>query len=256
MFIPQVARKLIEVFSSEGDTVCDIFCGSGTTLVESSLLNRNSIGIELNPLAVLIAKAKTNPIDPQTLANNLNMILNSYNNIKNAEPPSFNNIKFWFSERVIKDLAKLKQAIWKISEENIRNFFSVCFSEIVRVVSFTRHKEFKLFRDKNKLEESFKPDVLSEFIKICENNILGMREYIHDVIPNVNIRIILGDSTKDNGIPSDSVDSIITSAPYGDSRTTLAYGQFSRLSAQWLDLLHPQVKDIDKELLGGKKYKH
>lgn len=80
-----------------------------------------------------------------------------------------------------------------------------------------------------------------------------MREYIHDVIPNVNIRIILGDSTKDNGIPSDSVDFIITSPPYGDSRTTVAYGQFSRLSAQWLDLLPPQVKDIDKELLGGKK---
>lgn len=71
MFIPQVARKLIEVFSSEHDTVCDIFCGSGTTLVESSLLNRNSIGIELNPLAVLIAKVKTTPIDPQTLTNNL-----------------------------------------------------------------------------------------------------------------------------------------------------------------------------------------
>ncbi len=56
MFIPQVARKLIEVFSSEHDTVCDIFCGSGTTMVESSLLNRNSIGIELNPLAVLIGE--------------------------------------------------------------------------------------------------------------------------------------------------------------------------------------------------------
>src|SRR4030065_2866263 len=38
MFIPQVARKLIQVFSHEGETVCDIFCGSGTTLVESSLL--------------------------------------------------------------------------------------------------------------------------------------------------------------------------------------------------------------------------
>ncbi len=252
MFIPQVARKLIEVFSSEHDTVCDIFCGSGTTLVESSLLNRNSIGIELNPLAVLIAKVKTNPIDPQTLADNLKMILNSYNNMKNAAPPKFNNIEFWFSETVIKDLAKLKQAIWKISEENIRNFFSVCFSEVARIVSFTRHKEFKLFRDKNKLEKSFKPNVLGEFVKICENNILGMKEYVHDIMPNVNIKIILGDSTKDNGIPSDSVDFIITSPPYGDSRTTVAYGQFSRLPAQWLDLLPPQVKDIDKELLGGK----
>lgn len=252
MFIPQIARKLIEVFSSEHDTVCDIFCGSGTTLVESSLLNRNSIGIELNPLAVLIAKVKTTPIDPQTLTDNLKTILTKYNNMKNAMPPKFNNIDFWFSESVINDLAKLKQAIWNISEENIRNFFSVCFSEIVRIVSFTRHKEFKLFRDKSKLEKSFNPDVLGEFIRMCENNILGMKEYIHDVMPNANVKIILGDSTKDNGIPPNSVDFIITSPPYGDSRTTVAYGQFSRLSAQWLDLLPPQVKDIDKELLGGK----
>ena len=252
MFIPQVARKLIEVFSYKHDTVCDIFCGSGTTLVESSLLNRNSIGIELNPLAVLIAKVKTTPIDPQTLTNNLKTILAGYNNIKNAVPPKFNNIDFWFSESVIKDLTKLKLAIWNISEENIRNFFSVCFSEVVRIVSFTRHKEFKLFRDRSKLEKSFKPDIMSEFIKMCENNILRMKEYVHDVIPNANVKIILGDSTKDNGIPPESVDFIITSPPYGDSRTTVAYGQFSRLPAQWLDLLPPQVKDIDKELLGGK----
>lgn len=252
MFIPQVARKLIEVFSSEHDTVCDIFCGSGTTLVESSLLNRNSIGIELNPLAVLIAKVKTTPIDPQTLTDNLKTILSGYNNMKNAVSPQFNNIDFWFSESVIKDLAKLKQAIWNISEENIRNFFSVCFSEVARIVSFTRHKEFKLFRDKSKLEKSFKPDVPGEFVRICENNILCMKEYINDVIPNANVKIILGDSTKDNGIPPDSVDFIITSPPYGDSRTTVAYGQFSRLPAQWLDLLPPQIKDIDKELLGGK----
>ena len=86
MFIPQVARKLIQVFSSEGETVCDIFCGSGTTLVESSLLNRNSIGIELNPLAVLIAKVKTTPIDPQTLTNSLKLILDFYKKMKNFHP--------------------------------------------------------------------------------------------------------------------------------------------------------------------------
>ncbi|MDI6788165.1 MAG: hypothetical protein QME51_07325, partial [Planctomycetota bacterium] len=57
--------------------------------------------------------------------------------------------------------------------------------------------------------------------------------------------------TKDNGIPNNSVDFIITSPPYGDSRTTVAYGQFSRLSSQWLDLLPAHIKDLDKELMGG-----
>ncbi len=252
MFIPQVARKLIQAFSSEGETVCDIFCGSGTTLVESSLLNRNSIGIELNPLAVLIAKVKTTPINPQTLTDKLKMILDDYKSIKSVPLPKFSNLDFWFSESAIKDLSRLKQAIWNISEENIRNFFSVCFSEIVRIISFTKHKEFKLVRDKDKLEKSFKPDALKEFMRLCENNILGMKEYINDVNTNAHARIILGDSTKDNGLPENSIDFIITSPPYGDSRTTVAYGQFSRLPSQWLELLPSHIKDVDKELLGGK----
>lgn len=252
MFIPQVARKLILAFSEEGNLVCDIFCGSGTTLVESSLLNRNSIGIEFNPLAVLIARVKTTPIDPKTLTTKLKTIINDYQHIKNIEPPSFANLEFWFSKNVIKDLARLRQAIWNISEENIHNFFSLCFSEVVRIVSFTRHNEFKLFRSPDKLTDKFKPDVLGEFIKMCENNIIGMKEYVRDVLPQTHSRIIMGDATKDNGIPHNSVDFIITSPPYGDSRTTVAYGQFSRLSSQWLDLLPPNIKDIDKELMGGK----
>jgi excisionase family DNA binding protein len=253
MFIPQVARKLILAFSEEGNLICDIFCGSGTTLVESSLLNRNSIGIELNPLAILIARVKTTPIDPKTLTTKLKTLINDYQHPDKTgiEPPSFANLEFWFSKNVIKDLARLRQAIWNISEENIRNFFSLCFSEVVRIVSFTRHNEFKLFRSPDKLTDKFKPDVLGEFIKMCENNIIGMKEYVRDVLPQTHSRIIMGDATKDNGIPHNSVDFIITSPPYGDSRTTVAYGQFSRLSSQWLDLLPPNVKDIDKELMGG-----
>lgn len=252
MFIPQIARKLIQTFSNEGDLICDIFCGSGTTLVESSLLNRNSIGIELNPLAVLIARVKTTPIAPRTLTTKLKTIIDDYQNIKNIRPPSFANLEFWFTKNVIKDLGRLRQAIWNISEENIRNFFSLCFSEVVRIVSYARHNEFKLFRSPNKLTDKFNPDVLGEFIKMCENNIIGMKEYIRDVSPHTYSRIIMGDATKDNGIPNNSVDLVITSPPYGDSRTTVAYGQFSRLSSQWLELFPPNIKDIDKELMGGK----
>jgi len=252
MFIPQVARKLITAFSNEGDTICDIFCGSGTSLVESSLLGRNSIGIELNPLAVLIAKVKTTPIDPKTLADKLRSIVENYQEIQDPPIPNFPNVDFWFSEDVIKELARLKQAIWNISEENMRNFFCVCFSEVVRTASFTRHGEFKLYRDKKKLEADFQPNVLDEFIKSCESNILSMREYLNDLKDGVYARIILGDSTKDNGIPPNAVDFIVTSPPYGDSGTTVAYGQFSRLSSQWLDLLPPHIRNLDKELLGGK----
>ena len=64
---------------------------------------------------------------------------------------------------------------------------------------------------KTNYKNLFRPNVINEFIKMCENNILGMKEYIIDVVPNTNVKIILGDSTKDNGIPANSIDFIITS---------------------------------------------
>lgn len=54
-------------------------------------------------------------------------------------------------------------------------------------------------------------------------------------------------------IPPASVDIVVTSPPYGDSHTTVAYGQYSRLSAAWLDLSEPDK--IDRKLMGGKVLK-
>ena len=42
-------------YSKEGDWVLDQFMGSGTTLVEAKLLNRNVIGVDINPRAISIS---------------------------------------------------------------------------------------------------------------------------------------------------------------------------------------------------------
>ena len=48
-------------------------------------------------------------------------------------------------------------------------------------------------------------------------------------------------------------DVVLTSPPYGDSRTTVAYGQFSRLSNEWIGF--PNSRKVDSQLMGGKKIK-
>ncbi len=58
-FIPQIPATFIKLFTKEGETVLDPMCGCGTTLVEALGHNRNAIGNDLNPLAVLISKVKT-----------------------------------------------------------------------------------------------------------------------------------------------------------------------------------------------------
>lgn len=52
---------------------------------------------------------------------------------------------------------------------------------------------------------------------------------------------------------------IVTSPPYGDSRTTVAYGEYSRLSLQWLDLFdlsEKEIMSVDRTLMGGQKYRN
>jgi len=73
------------------------------------------------------------------------------------------------------------------------------------------------------------------------------QNYSHNIRPEVKI----ADVRKEIPIP-EKVDLIVTSPPYGDSRTTVAYGQFSRLSLQWLDMDgKEEIKNIDKISLGG-----
>ncbi|MBU4299071.1 transcriptional repressor LexA [Patescibacteria group bacterium] len=259
MFIPQVARRLLENFSQTGDTICDIFCGSGTALVESKLLGRNAYGIDLNPLAIFLAKAKTTPINPSKLTNKYFKLIAEIEKIKDQEieKPIFNNIDFWFKEKVIIQLAKIKKAILKIKDDSVKNYFMVSFSETARLSSNTKNGEFKLVRIKKEKLENYNPDVLGIFKKKTEANIKGMTDFYKDANKETWTKIIYGDSSKDNGIKASSIDCIITSPPYGDSRTTVAYGQFSRLSAQWIDIFEDPNKasGVDNELLGGKATK-
>ena len=256
MFIPQVARRLLLTYTKKGDTICDIFCGSGTALVESMLTGRHSYGIDLNPLAIFLARVKTTPLDTETLQKACVSIIKRYGELKSKRVslPVFKNIDFWFKEEVIVALAKLKKAIVSIRNEEVRNFFLVVFSEVVRKSSNAKKGEFKLVRMKGDVLKEFNPDVLGLFKQRAQMNIEGMSRFTADVDTAVRTHIIFGDSSKDNGIKKESVDCILTSPPYGDSRTTVAYGQFSRLSSQWIDLFEEPdtASGVDNDLLGGK----
>jgi len=57
---PQLAHWLIRCFSKKNEVVLDPFCGIGTVPLEANILERNSVGFDLNPYAYLVAKAKMN----------------------------------------------------------------------------------------------------------------------------------------------------------------------------------------------------
>lgn len=251
MMIPQVARRLIHLYGKNAKILLDPFMGSGTSLVEASLTPniKEAYGFDLNPLAVLIAKVKTTPLDINILKNELDKIINSktYDNL-----PKIKNLDFWFKPYVIEKLAILKTAINKITDKNIKDYFLVVFSETVRNVSNTRKNEFKLYRMNKENLEKHNPDVFGGFIKIAKRNMMGMDEYLQSS-NYIKVKPFLFSSMSPLPIKENTVDLIVTSPPYGDSRTTVAYGQFSRLALQWLD--HDNANILDKSLLGGKPSK-
>ncbi|MCD6417538.1 DNA methyltransferase [bacterium] len=57
-FIPQIPNQLLRRYTKKNEWVLDPFAGSGTTLIEARRLQRNSVGIEINPQVADMALGK------------------------------------------------------------------------------------------------------------------------------------------------------------------------------------------------------
>lgn len=262
MMIPQVAGRIIDEFGKNATLLFDPYCGTGTSLVEANIRGINAIGVDINPLARLIAKVKTTPIEVKLLDEYLKDFNNYVLSVKlgvikrSINIPNFKNIDYWFKKETQYYLAVVKDYIDQIKDRNIQDFFKVAFSETIRQVSLTRKSEFKLYRIPVSQIEKINPDVLSIMIEKLVRNRNGMIEYLsvkkNDSFSKVYDFNTVYEIPKEK-LPPNSVDIVVTSPPYGDSRTTVAYGQFSRLSNQWLGF--EELNEVDKRCLGGVRRK-
>ncbi len=169
------------------------------------------------------------------------------------------NIDYWLSKKVQCDINIIKTYILsKIDNETVRDFFFVALSLTIRQCSWTRNGEFKLYRMSQGKIRSFKPNVFptmeknlaSNFHRILEFNKVSDESYKSNIC-NIDSSIYIPRRI----IKDKTVDLLITSPPYGDSATTVSYGQFSALSNQIIyDIPFP--RKLDQQLLGGKRAKH
>lgn len=260
--IPQVAGKLLDSYGREANLLFDPYCGTGTSLVEGMIKGINVIGTDLNPLARLVAKAKTSPPGPDDL-NELKNKVKALSEFIAARKivglpqhiRGISRLDFWFKPHVIEKLSLLKSFIDELSDEAERLFFQVAFSETVRESSNTRNNEFKLYRYDEERLRKFDPDVFGIMTAKLRRNFAGLEQFIarllcleqtpHARIYNFDTKLTI----PDNFVPPTSIDIVVTSPPYGDSHTTVAYGQYSRLSSAWLGLKTPEK--VDRELMGG-----
>lgn len=230
-FIPQLARRCILENSKEGDLVIDPFCGCGTTIVESLIYGRKSIGVDVNPVAILISKTKITPIKPERLNEIKNRLFNLIDKDKGQENKEFNErIIYWFPEKDIRGILFLILShIKSIEDENSRNFFLCGFSQILKNCSIWLAKSNKPTRDFNKKQQdpikSFKRQINS-----MERGNLELYNLTKDKTIKEN-KAILSDARK---IPTrdNSVKMIVTSPPY---ITSYEYADLHQLTALWLE---------------------
>jgi DNA modification methylase len=257
--IPQVAGKLLDIYAPDTKLLFDPYCGSGTSLVEGMIRGIDVIGTDLNPLARLISKAKTATPDIGELKRRVAQLDKFILSAGSPEVPTqivgINRLDFWFKPQVIEKLGVLKSFIDELLDEATRLFFQVAFSETVREGSNTRNEEFKLYRYEMGRLEHFDPDIYGIINAKLHRNLAGLQQFVARLrrLPRIPQAKLYAFNTAAH-VPPDviapaGVDLIVTSPPYGDSHTTVAYGQYSRLSAAWLDL--PSPAQVDRTLMGG-----
>ncbi|PJF28394.1 MAG: hypothetical protein CUN52_13245, partial [Phototrophicales bacterium] len=119
-FIPQLAGRLIEMYSAVGDLVVDPFMGCGTTLVEAKVRGRTSAGTDINPVAHLISSAKINVLEPLSITEAFHALVRRFAKYDEQDAiaiPIHERLDFWYRPSEKHKLAFLYLAILAIPHE-------------------------------------------------------------------------------------------------------------------------------------------
>lgn len=248
MLHPLLVNFLIKEFAKKNDIIFDPFCGSGVTLLQAGINDYKAFGFDINPLALLIAKVKTMNYNTTDLIKDFDELKKDLKRNNKTDIPKINNIDYWYSEEVKNDLGKIRYVL-KNNKYTYQDFFIVCFAFVCRNQSLTRNGEFKRYRIEKEKIEKIKN-------KVFEKNI-GHIETMIDIIkksenPTKTTTPILGNSEEQISSKL-KYDLVITSPPYGDSRTTVAYGEYSSFGIEWTEDINNFGRvnyKVDKESIG------
>jgi hypothetical protein len=138
-YVPQIPAWVMEEFAGPTATMLDPFCGSGTTLVEALHRCRISIGIDCDPLACLIVRAKTAPVQSSRIRELGECIRDQWQGPAEKlelPMPGLVNFTHWIPQSAWAQLQSLMAAIQGLDcTDDERRFLLCVFSSIIRWVS-------------------------------------------------------------------------------------------------------------------------
>lgn len=254
--LPHIAHLFVHAGCVEHPSkVLDPFCGSGTVALEASVAGHIPLVADANPLALLLTRVKTTPYRTDELTSVLGDVLKRARRYRVAPKIEVVNCHIWYSRRIKRELEMLARSIKQIEDDEVRDFFRVCFSVAAKRLS----QADPAISVPVRLKESEKHSVLAnksvkarlrwlqtasaslEFEKSALANIERV-EATNQLAPKrIQAKKVGVDAKKlrvgSRALPSGSVPLVITSPPYGSAQK---YIRASSLSLNWLELTDPR----------------
>ena len=255
MIADKCANKIAAQHIADGALVLDPFCGTGRTLYAAAGAGGKCFGIDINPLAVLIARAKSVNWLPALPAPQF--LKKRHSGAKfNLQP---GRKVSWFPKAAEQELGIIISWINSlIIDRSTRMALACILSATVREVSFCRKKQWKLHRMSEEDRQNYKPSPL----KVFGRRLGTIQKALQEGNTQRKVTVVTGDSTSLRAIVSawglpQFYDVIFTSPPYGDSRSTVGYGGMSSMClgvlqhVRDLELPFKSAQIIDSSCLGG-----
>ena len=244
-FASQIPAGLISSLTQPGDVVLDPYSGSGTTLVEAQRLGRRGLGIDLNPISCLIARAKTLEISSDKVLeaiDRLRLAIQARPEVFLEEnrdwiPPAVQAVK-WYSPGVRRQLAGLWRLLSEVRDPLASLLGRFAFSGVLlECCRETRHWGYvcdntqpRTHREVQVIDRCFTSLArLGEAYRYRDNERRELRAG-----PLYPAQVMEGDASELlGGLPSGSVSLVVTSPPYFG---VCDYIKAQRLAFEWMGL--------------------
>ena len=232
-FVAELPRALLENLPLPmGTAVLDPFCGSGTTLVESQRRGVPSYGIDLNPIACLMARVKTSPL-AMGFEESLGSVCKDAQSSTNLLIPRIPNLDHWFMPQVQQALAALTGAIAAAPEAHQDLLRLALSSIIVRVSNQDSDTRYAAVPKSVSAENVFSI-YLRAAQRIC--SALGARDYA--LVPT---KVLQADTLTVGGTDfAHRIGLVITSPPYPNA---YEYWLYHKYRMWWLGFDPLAVKE-------------
>lgn len=246
-FISDLPAAFLDALPLRKDNVVlDPFCGSGTTVAEAQRRGFESAGIDLNPIACLMARVKTHPV-PDGIEDSIAQLYRAIDD-HSAEVPSIPNLNHWFKVPIQGALARLTAAADSMPESH-QDFVRLAISSIV--VRVSNQESDTRYAAINKPVKA--DDVKFAFQRSCDRLLSALRSRDYDLrsASIINSDLLQLDTVDLRG----RVGAIITSPPYPNA---YEYWLYHKYRMWWLgyDPLKVKEKEIGARAHFFKKNRH